>query len=217
MFKIFRSGPVETVALRGLDLRVERGEHVAVLGRSGSGKSTFIRARGGARRRPRRARCAPSAARWRGSSDGELARYRAGTVAVVFQSDNLWSGLTARENVACRCGSRERRTPSAERTARSRGSGSSAGRIIVRSAVWRRAATRRDRSRGRAWRPLVLADEPTGELDAANERVVLDSLALLRDVDGATIVTVTHSLRVADAADRVLVFVDGRVVDELSP
>jgi ABC-type lipoprotein export system ATPase subunit len=56
----------------------------------------------------------------------------------------------------------------------------------------------------------VLADEPTGELDTENERVVLDALQRLRDHSGATIVTVTHSRRVAEAADRVVTFVDGR-------
>ena len=60
----------------------------------------------------------------------------------------------------------------------------------------------------------MLADEPTGELDAENERIVLDALAKLRDLSGATIVTVTHSRRVAEAADRVVTFVDGRALEQ---
>ena len=89
VFKIFRSGPVETVALRGLDLRVERGEFVAVLGRSGSGKSTFLHLAAGLDDAVGRrgARVRPAA---RPHSERELARYRATHVALVFQSDNLW-------------------------------------------------------------------------------------------------------------------------------
>ena len=99
VFKIFRSGPVETVALRGLDLRVERGEMVAILGPSGCGKSTLLALAAGLDE--------PSAGEVRslGRSLGrldedELAAYRARDAAIVFQSDNLWPALTARENVA---------------------------------------------------------------------------------------------------------------------
>src|SRR5947208_2121932 len=99
VFKIYRSGPVETVALRGLDLRVERDEMVAVLGPSGCGKSTLLALAAGLDQ--------PSAGELRslGRSLGrldeeELAAYRARDTAIVFQSENLWQALTARENVA---------------------------------------------------------------------------------------------------------------------
>ncbi|MGH3379782.1 MAG: ABC transporter ATP-binding protein, partial [Actinoallomurus sp.] len=98
VFRIYRSGEVETVALRGLSLRVERGEAVAVFGPSGSGKSTFLHLAAGLD--------VPSAGDVRafGRSlsrlgDDELAHHRARDVAIVFQSDNLWPLLTARENV----------------------------------------------------------------------------------------------------------------------
>src|SRR5213595_3150982 len=87
VFKIYRSGPVETVALRGLELRVERGELVAVVGPSGSGKSTFLSLAAGLDE--------PSAGEVRAfgtslarSGDAELAAYRAREVAIVFQSEN---------------------------------------------------------------------------------------------------------------------------------
>src|SRR5437867_4182533 len=99
VFKIYRSGPAETVALRGLDLRVERGEFVAVLGPSGCGKSTMLALAAGLDE--------PSAGdvrafgrsllRW---SETELASYRAHDVAIVFQGYNLWPWLSAQENVA---------------------------------------------------------------------------------------------------------------------
>ncbi|MDQ6807730.1 MAG: ATP-binding cassette domain-containing protein, partial [Actinomycetota bacterium] len=98
VFKIFRSGPVETVALRGLELRVDRGELIAVLGPSGCGKSTMLALAA--------ALDAPSAGEVRVGprslgllDEVELARYRAREVALVLQRDNLWPGLSARENV----------------------------------------------------------------------------------------------------------------------
>lgn len=213
VFKLYRSGPIETVALRGLDLRVERGEFVAVLGRSGSGKSTFLHLAAGlddASAGEVRAFGRPLGR----LTERELAAYRATTVALVLQSENLWGSLTARENVVTSlklAGFREtgRRADSAlarfglGQRAHHRASALSGGeqqRVAIAAAAAREA-------------PLILADEPTGELDAANERVVLDALGTLRDLSGATVVTVTHSRQVAEAADRVVTFVDGRTAD----
>ena len=99
VFKIYRSGAAETVALRGLDVRIEQGEHVAVLGPSGSGKSTFLQLAAGLEQ--------PSAGEVRAFGESlnrldepELAAFRAHRVAIVFQSENLLPLLTARENVA---------------------------------------------------------------------------------------------------------------------
>jgi putative ABC transport system ATP-binding protein len=212
VFKIYRSGPVETVALRGLELRVERGEIVAVLGPSGCGKSTMLGLAA--------ALDQPSAGEVRSGQrsltrldEPELARYRAREVALVFQSDNLWSGLSARENVALglRLAGHESPNTAAEDALAMFGlakrgvqragslSGGEQQRVAIACAAARQA-------------PLVLADEPTGELDAANEKLVLDALHGLREQDGTTVVIVTHSPRVADAADRVVEMRDGAVI-----
>src|SRR5947208_5382900 len=115
VFKIYRSGPVETVALRGLDLRVERGELVAVLGPSGCGKSTMLALAAGLDQ--------PSAGEVRAfgdslarASEAELAGYRAHDVAIVFQSDNLWPSLSAHENVrvSLRLAGRDHAGPAAD-------------------------------------------------------------------------------------------------------
>jgi putative ABC transport system ATP-binding protein len=211
VFKIFSSGPVETVALRGLDLRVEAGELVAVLGRSGSGKSTMLHLAAGLDQ--------PAAGEVRafGRSltrldEPGLANYRAHDVAIVFQSGNLWPSLSARENVvlALRLAGRRDAGPAAGRalaafglTGRQRGraallSGGEQQRVAIAAAAAREAR-------------LVLADEPTAELDEDNEQVVLEALARLGRDFGSTVVVVTHSPRVAAVADRVIEIVDGRV------
>jgi putative ABC transport system ATP-binding protein len=210
VFRIYRSGPVETVALRGLDLRIERGEFVAVLGPSGCGKSTFLALAAGLDE--------TSAGEVRSFGralsrldERELAAYRAHELAIIFQSDNLWPALSAQENVAIALrlagladpGRRARAalerfglgTRASHRVAAL--SGGEQQRVAIAAAAGREAR-------------LVLADEPTGELDVANERTVLDALHDLRDRNDATVVVVTHSARVAGSADRVIELRDGR-------
>jgi putative ABC transport system ATP-binding protein len=212
VFRIYRSGPVETVALRGLDVRIERGEFVAVWGPSGSGKSTFLALAGGLDR--------PTAGEVRafgdplsGLSEADLARYRARTLAMVFQSDNLWSSLSAEENVRVALTLADR----GEARLRARSaldafglaqryahpvhalSGGEQQRVAIAAAAAREAR-------------LVLADEPTGELDSVNERAVLDGFSRLRQDFGSTVVVVSHSDVVARAADRVIEIRDGRAV-----
>ena len=212
VFKIYKSGPVETVALRGLEVRIERGEFVAVWGPSGSGKSTFLALAGGLDR--------PTAGEVRAFGDPlsrfaetELARYRAGTLAMVFQSDNLWSSLSAEENVrvALTLADRDEATIRARSALDAFGlarryrhpvhalSGGEQQRVAIAAAAAREAR-------------LVLADEPTGELDTYNERAVLDGFARLRRDFGSTVVIVSHSDVVARAADRVIEIRDGRAV-----
>jgi putative ABC transport system ATP-binding protein len=212
VFKIYRSGPVETVALRGLDLRVEPGEMVAVFGPSGSGKSTMMQLAAGLD--------VPSAGEVRavGNSLGmldeaELAEYRGHDIAVVFQSGNLWSSLTALENVllGLHLAGKPRPRAAALRALETFGLG---GRASARAAVLSGGEQQRVAIAAAAAREasLVLADEPTAELDERNEEIVLESLRSLRDSFGSAVVVVTHSPRVAAAADRVIELRDGKVV-----
>jgi len=212
VFRIYRSGPVETVALRGLDLRIEAGEFVAVLGPSGCGKSTFLALAAGLDE------TSAGEVRTFGRplsrlGEAELAAYRARELAIVFQSDNLWPALSAQENVALAL--RLAGLPEAGRRARSAlelfGLGSRASHRVAALSGGEQQRVAIAAAAAREAR-LVLADEPTGELDRANEREVLDALHGLRRRNGATVVVVTHSERVAASADRVVELRDGRVV-----
>lgn len=212
VFKIYRSGPVETVALRGLELQVQRGELVAVLGPSGSGKSTML-ALAAALDQPSAGEVRVGERSLQRLNEVELARYRARDLAIVFQGENLWPALSARENVAVilRLAGHEHPTSAAEEALGAFGlaaranhrvgalSGGEQQRVAIAAAYARRAK-------------LVLADEPTGELDAGNEQRVLDALRQLRERQGSTVVIVTHSSAVAGAADRVIEMRDGRVL-----
>ena len=211
VFRIFRSGPVETVALRGLELTIAQGEMVAVLGPSGCGKSTMMSLAAGMDQ--------PSAGEVRmlGRSfalmdEDELADVRAREIALVLQRENLWPALSAQENVVASIrlakGARPAAAASqalAEMGLRDRGShrvralsGGEQQRVAIAAAAARGAS-------------LVLADEPTGELDRANEERVLDALERLRTEHGSTVVIVTHSEAVAGRADRVIEMADGQV------
>jgi ABC-type lipoprotein export system ATPase subunit len=212
VFKIYRSGPVETVALRGLELRIDRSELVAVLGPSGCGKSTML-ALAAALDEPSAGEIRVGERSLQRLDDDELAAYRAREVALVFQSDNLWPALSARENIVAslRIAGRDHAGDLADDALAAFGLGSrsthragalSGGeqqRVAIAAAYARRA-------------PLVLADEPTGELDARNEQIVLEALSRLRDAGGSAVVVVTHSERVAAAADRVIEMRDGRAL-----
>jgi putative ABC transport system ATP-binding protein len=211
VFRIYRSGPVETVALRGVSMELRAGELVAILGPSGCGKSTLLALAAGLDR--------PSAGDVRafGSSlamltDAELDGYRA-RVGIVFQSENLWETLSARQNVAValRLAGVEEPRERADDALRALGlgarlhhrvgtlSGGEQQRVAIAAAVARQA-------------PLVLADEPTGELDAANEQVVMETLRRLPDEHGCAVLVVTHSDAVAAIADRTIELRDGLVV-----
>ncbi|MGZ4359296.1 MAG: ABC transporter ATP-binding protein [Gaiellaceae bacterium] len=212
VFKIFRSGPVEAVALRGLDLHVEPRQLVAVFGPSGSGKSTMLHLAAGLDE-PTAGEVRVFARTLGRLAEPELAAYRARDVGLVFQSGNLWSQLSARENVrlALRLAGRRRVEATVDHALdafdlRARGrqragtlSGGEQQRVAIAAAAAREA-------------PLVLADEPSAELDERNERIVLEALRRLREQFGTTVVVVTHSLRVAEAFDRVIELRDGRSV-----
>jgi putative ABC transport system ATP-binding protein len=193
----------------GLDVR--RGEFVAVLGPSGSGKSTLLALMAGLDR-PSSGEVSFEGQRIDGWSEDRLAILRRHKIGFVFQSFQLLGNLTARENVLLPMellGLREARQRAdelldavglAERGHHypSQLSGGEQQRVALARAFAPRPA-------------LLLADEPTGNLDGATGRMVLDILVGMKAKEGATLVLVTHDPAVAGLADRRIHLLDGRI------
>ncbi|MFE2228106.1 ABC transporter ATP-binding protein [Streptomyces kronopolitis] len=210
LYRFFRAGEEETFALQGVGLEVGRGETVAVTGPSGSGKTTLLNCLAGLDE-PDGGTVRVAGRRLSHRPEGERVELRARHIGVLFQSGNLLDHLSVRDNLALV----QRLAPGRHRPG--------ADQLLERVGIGRRAgALPGELSGGEAARAglavalanapeLLLADEPTGEVDAGTERRVLD---LLREhaAGGCAVVVVTHSRAVAGAADRVLRLRDGRWV-----
>jgi putative ABC transport system ATP-binding protein len=208
------SGGKLLTILEDIRLAVRRGESLAILGPSGSGKSTLLALMAGLDR-PDTGEVWIDGVRIDALSEDELARLRRSKIGFVFQSFQLLSNLTARENVLLplelvgeksarrRADELLREVGLAERGHHypSQLSGGEQQRVALARAFGPRPA-------------LLLADEPTGNLDGATGRVVLDLLAGMRAEQGATLVLVTHDPAVARMADRRVHLRDGRIVRE---
>ncbi len=201
-------GDVEVRALAGLSLEIREGEFVVLLGPSGSGKSTLLNILGGLD--------TPTAgeAFWRDhnlatAGEAELTRYRREHVGFVFQFYNLIPSLTVRENVALVTDIAVN-PMSAEEAIDLVGLGPRAahfpsqlsGGEQQRVAIARAVAKRPD---------VLLCDEPTGALDYATGKVVLEVIARVNAELGTTAVVITHNAAIAAMADRVLHMADGRI------
>jgi putative ABC transport system ATP-binding protein len=210
--KAFASPAGAIEVLRGVDLRVAAGETVAIVGESGSGKSTLLSLLAGLDA-PSGGRVRVDGADLAGLGEAELARFRARRVGIVFQQFHLMSGLTALENVELPL--ELQGVADAERRARavleqvglaarashlpSRLSGGECQRVAIARALVVEPA-------------LLLADEPSGSLDARTGDAVDRLLFELVERRGTALVLVTHSERLAKACDRCLSLVGGRLV-----
>lgn len=200
------------VVLSDVDLVVHQGEFVAILGRSGSGKSTLINLIGGLER-PDAGEIHVDGSRVDRMSESRLARFRRRRIAFVFQSFNLLPHLTALENVTLaarlnRTGGRRAAEALLEQLGVAHVMGKRPGQLSggeqQRVAIARAAVARPK---------LLLADEPTGSLDSASARAVIELLTMVHDEE-MTIVTVTHAADVAESASRVVTISDGVIARE---
>jgi putative ABC transport system ATP-binding protein len=215
--KLYGSGETEVRALDAVSIEIGRGEMLAIMGPSGSGKSTLLHLLG-ALETPSSGSIALAGRRYDGLDDAELTGLRRDTIGFVFQFFNLLATLTAEENVllpALIAGKRDAamRARAAELLERV-GLGARADHLP--SELSGGEQQRVSIARALLMRPeLVLADEPTGNLDTRSSGEVLELLAELNRAEGHTIVMVTHDPSVAAAAGRALFLRDGRVAGEL--
>jgi len=216
LIKVYRTGKSEVIALRGLDMQVADGELVAVQGPSRCGKTTLLNLIGGIDR-PTAGRIEVDGSNLVDFADGDLVKYRLARVGFIFQFFNLVPTLTAEENV--------------ELPLRLAGKGPSIRakrrkELLELVGMTHRASHRPDElSGGEQQRvaigvalandpPLLLADEPTGELDTKTGQEVLDLFRRLNQEFGKTILVVTHDARVSHIAHRVLEIQDGKIMGE---
>ncbi|MCI4331458.1 MAG: ABC transporter ATP-binding protein [Thermoplasmata archaeon] len=213
--KTFGGGrPGEVRALGGIDLAIAPGEFVSVEGPSGCGKTTLLNLLG-LIDVPTRGELTWDGRPIGNRSERERTRLRLSGVGFIFQRFYLLSTLTARENVELPM--RAARVPSADRRARADALLASVGLTPRAEAYPHQLSGGEEQrvavARALANRPgILLADEPTGELDSANTEAILDLLVRVRGETGATLLVVTHNPKVAQRADRHLQMRDGRVV-----
>lgn len=211
---IYRVGKVDVNALRGVNLKVGAGEYVAIMGPSGCGKSTLLHVVGGMLQ-PTSGRVLIDGDDLTSMSDAERTNMRRLKIGFVFQRFNLFPTLTAEGNL--KLAERIYSNSNGGDPARRREvlkllrledkmhhkplelSGGEQQRVAIARAIVNRPA-------------LVLADEPTGNLDSENSEVVLDMLRGLNKSFGQTIVMITHNAEAAARADRVIEMRDGHVV-----
>lgn len=212
LYRFFHAGDDETFALRGVSMQVSPGEMVAIVGPSGSGKSTLLSCLAGLDE-PDGGYVRVARHRITRRPEARRAEIRSRTIGVLLQSGNLLEHLTVAQNItAAQALAREADASSVETLLSGVGL---AERVHARPATL---------SGGEAARaglavalandpPLLLADEPTGEVDHANETLLLDLLRARADA-GHAVVLVTHSDRAAGVADRTIHLHDGRIDDE---
>jgi ABC-type lipoprotein export system ATPase subunit len=214
VIRVYRDGESETIALRGIDLEVERGEVVAIMGRSGSGKSTLLQLIAGSDT-PTAGEVVIEGVDIARAAEASRAELRGRHVGIVFQRQNLVPFLDLVENVQL--------------------AAALAGRPVDRAAA--RAGLERvglgaradgrpaqlsggEQQRGAlaaivVTRPSVLlADEITGELDSASAKRLIDLVLEIQAFDNTTVVLATHDPDIAARADRIIELRDGRIVSD---
>jgi len=216
VWKIYKLGKVEVPALRGLSIEIGRGEHVAVMGPSGSGKSTFLHL-AGALDRPTKGRVLIEGRDPSKLSDEELSMLRNKLIGFVFQTFNLIPRLTALQNVmlplVVRGVDGERRLRKAKEALERVGlahrmshkpmelSGGEQQRVAIARAIVSDPK-------------IILADEPTGNLDSTSAGEVVELLTRLNRELGITLVVVTHNPETAAPAKRIVKMRDGVIYEE---
>lgn len=213
--KVFRTSEIETVALDNVNIKINKGEFVAVMGPSGCGKSTLLNIIG-MLDKPTSGTVTINGTSGEGMKDSEMAAFRNSTIGFIFQSFHLIQSLNVIDNVEmpllyAGMGAKERRKRAEEvlrqvgmshrmRHMPSQLSGGQCQRVAI--------------ARAMACNPeIILADEPTGNLDSKMSAEIMQLLLDLNEKEGRTIVMVTHNEQQARQAHRIIRFFDGRQVE----
>ena len=212
VYKTYKAGASEVHALNGVTLQIEKGEHVAIMGKSGSGKSTLLHVLAGLTRFDS-GTISIDGANVNAMSDAALTKFRREKIGLIFQAFNLIPTLTAEENILLpliaggktnfdkdRLEMLLTRLEIADR--RSHRPDALSGGEQQRVAVARALMSPTD---------ILLADEPTGNLDSANSMTLCQILKELCKDQGRTLLVVTHENEVAAFADRVITLKDGAI------
>ncbi len=216
--KYFLQGERRVTALAGISLEVVQGQFVAIMGASGSGKSTLLHLMAGLAS-PDHGRVIVNGTDLGGMSDKKLTLFRRHQIGLVFQAFNLIPTLTAEENIAL---------PLMLDGGSVAANASKVGELLARLGLATRSTHRPDSMSGGEQQrvaigralitdpAVILADEPTGNLDSANSRSVCELLRDLATIHNKTIVMVTHEPSVAAFAQDVIVLRDGRLVERFA-
>lgn len=212
--KVYRTGKVETPALRGVALQVQEGEFVSIVGPSGCGKSTLLHLLGGLVS-PTSGMILVDGNDFTGMNDADRTRFRRHKIGFVFQRFNLLPTLTARENI--------------DLATHIQGNGFNPHRFQMAVEMLGISGRLNNRpyalSGGEQQRvaiarsiicepKLLLADEPTGNLDTENSQAVLTMLRTLNRTLRQTILMITHNLEAAAVSDRIIHMRDGQVAED---
>ncbi len=218
LIKVYKTGKSEVIALRGLDCTIKGGEVLAIMGPSGCGKTTLLNIVGGLDR-PTAGSITIDGTNLVNLSDAELVSHRRERVGIVFQFFNLVPTLTAKENIEL---------PMRLAGKSSETMGKRSAELLKLVDMEGRAEHKPDElSGGEQQRiglatalandpPIILADEPTGELDTATGHQILMLLKRLRDDYRKTVVIVTHDQRIGQIADTVMTIVDGKITSSVT-